>query len=198
MKTSIILTVISLFTTLFVQSQEQEYSFKEAYEISTPAKLNISSNNSNIKVMSHNKENIEVHFVVRKNGELLSVDKQLLSEITKEQSKLNIQSSSNELKIGIENVVKQGYIESSNAIVIDFLVYVPEQTSCSLTSSDGDIVLNGLNSNQKCITSDGNIELFNLKGDVTAKTSDGDIIIENVIGKVDSQTMDGQVIKAKE
>ncbi|TVZ26018.1 hypothetical protein JM83_0963 [Gillisia sp. Hel_I_86] len=197
MKISIMLILFSLLTNLSVQSQEFEYSFKEVYEILAPTKLNISSSNSNIKVISHDKENIEVYFVVKKDKKLLSDNKKNLTQLINEQSKLNIQSSADELKLEVTNAVKEGYINSKDAIIIDFIVYVPKQTSCDLVSSDGTITLKGLNSNQKCVTNDGNIELININGDVIAKTSDGDIIIENVIGNVDSQTMDGQVIKTK-
>lgn len=191
------LILFCFLTNLSVESQELEYSFKEVYEISTPSKLNISSSNSNLKVLSHDKENIEVYFVVKKDKKLLLVSKDKLNQIINEQSRLNIQSSANELKIEVTNIVKDGYINSDDAIIIDFIVYVPNQTSCDLLSSDGNISLAGLNSNQKCVTSDGNIHLSNLNGDIIAKTSDGDIIIENLIGNVDSQTMDGQVIKTK-
>jgi len=197
MKISTVLILFFFLTSLSVKSQELKYSFKEVYKISTPSKLNISSSNSNIKVISHDKKNIEVYFVVKKDEKLLSINKEKLVQIINEQSKLNIQSSANELKLEVTNIVKDGYIKSKDAIIIDFIVYVPNQTSCDLVSSDGNISLKGLNSNQKCVTSDGNIELSNLNGDILAKTSDGDIIIENVIGNVDSQTMDGQVIKVK-
>ena len=102
------------------------------------------------------------------------------------------------MNIEVSNINKAGYIKSKDAVIIDFIVYVPIQTSCDLVSSDGNISLNGLNSKQKCITSDGNIKLSNLNGNVIAKTSDGDIIIENVTGNVDGQTMDGQIIKTEE
>lgn len=197
MKTIKMLMLIYFLASFSVQSQELEYSFNEVYEILEPSKLNISSSNSNIEVKAHDKKNIEVHFVVKKDGKLLSVNKEQLTQIIKEQSKLSIQSSTNELTLKITNAIKDGHIQSKDAIILDFIVYVPNQTNCDLVSSDGNISLKGLKSNQKCITSDGNIELTNLTGDVIAKTSDGDIIIKDVVGNVDSQTMDGQVIKSK-
>lgn len=197
MKISIILIVFCFLTNISAQSQEIEYSFKEVYQVSTPTKLNISSSNSNIKVISHDNQNIEVHFILRKDGKLLLVNKEELTHLINEQSKLNIQSLPNELKLEISNVVKEGYIKSEDAITIDFIVYVPNRTSCYIVSTDGNISLKGLNSNQKCVTIDGNIELSNLNGDIIAKTTDGNIIIDNVIGEVDSQTMEGKVIKTK-
>lgn len=195
MKNSIALILTLFINISFAHSQESIYSFKEVFEISIPAKLSMSSGNSNMKVISHEKENIEVYFIISKNQELLRINKEELSEIMKDQLSLSVIQTSNELKLAIESKVKDGYIESSQAIIIDFLVYVPKQTSCNLLSSDGDIYLEGLIANQQCKTSDGDINLFNLEGDIIAKTSDGDIIIENVKGTIDSQSMDGKVIK---
>lgn len=102
------LIVFCFLTNFSVQSQALEYSFKEVYDVSTPTKLNISSSNSDIKVISHDKENIEVYFVVKKDKKLLSVNKEGLNQLINEQSKLNIQSSEKELNIAITNIVKGG------------------------------------------------------------------------------------------
>ncbi len=197
MKISTVLILFFFLTSLSVKSQELEYSFKENYDISTPTRLKISSSNSNITILSHNNNTIEIQYSVKKNGKLLLVNKSRLKEIIKNQSNLNVSNTENGLNLEVTNIVKDGYIKSEEAIIIDFRVYVPNQTSCELVSSDGNISLNGLNSNQKCITSDGNIELSNLNGNVIAKTSDGDIIINNVTGKVDSETQDGEIIKVE-
>jgi hypothetical protein len=191
-------TLIILFTFLIasvVQSQELEYSFKENFDVSPPTNLKISSSNSNIEVLSHNINTIEIQYLVKKNGKLLLINKDTFNEIIKNQSNLNVHNSENGLDIEVTNTAKKGYIKSEDAVIIDFKVFVPKDTNCELISSDGNITLNGLNSNQKCITSDGNIKLSDLDGDVIAKTSDGDIIISNVIGKVDSETNDGEIIK---
>ena len=81
-----------------------------------PTKLNISSSNSNIKVISHDKENIEVYFVVKKDKKLLSDNKKNLTQLINEQSKLNIQSSADELKLEVTNAVKEGYIQKMQSL----------------------------------------------------------------------------------
>jgi len=197
MKISIMLVIFSFLTSLSTKAQELDYSFNESYEISIPTTLNISSSNSDINILTHNKNTIEVYYVVKKNEELLKVNKETLTQIIKNQSKLDIQNSTNALTIEVTNIPKKSYTKSKDVIIIDFTVYVPNQTSCDLVSSDGDISLTGLSSNQKCVTNDGNIKLSDLKGNIVAKTSDGDIIIKNVIGDVESRTMDGAVIKTE-
>jgi hypothetical protein len=178
-----------------IQSQKLAYSFTEKYDIDNPTSLKISSSNSNITIFSHSSNTIEILYLVKKNEKLLSVNKSTLKDLIKTQSNLNIIHTANEMKIEVTNIIQNDYIKLEDTIIIDFVLYVPKQTSCELESSDGSISLNGLDSNQKCITSDGNIELSNLNGDVIAKTSDGDIIINNVTGKVDSKTNDGKIIK---
>ena len=198
MKTLSLFILFSFLTTFCVRSQELAYSFSESYDVTQPTSLKISSSNSNIAVFSHNRNSIEIQYSVKKNGKLLSVNKSTLRAIIKNQSNLIVNNTQDRLNIEVSNINKAGYIKSKDAVIIDFIVYVPIQTSCDLVSSDGNISLNGLNSKQKCITSDGNIKLSNLNGNVIAKTSDGDIIIENVTGNVDGQTMDGQIIKTEE
>ncbi len=197
MKTSILLSVFVLLLAFNIQSQELQYSFSENYDIILPKNLIISSSNSNINVFSHDSNTIEVQYSVKKNKKLLSVNKSTLKELIQSQSVLNINNTDNELKIEITNIDKEGYTKPEDAVIIDFRIYVPKQTSCKLISSDGNISLSGLNSNQKCITSDGDIKLSDLKGDIIAKTSDGDIIINNVTGKIDSVTNDGEIIKLR-
>jgi len=197
MKISTLLIPFTLLTTFAVQSQESEYSFKENYNVSTPTSLKISSSNSNISVLSHNSNTIKIQYSVKKDGKLLSVNKSTLKEIIKDQSNINVINTKNGLSVEVKNSINEGYINSEDAIIIDFKVYVPNQTSCELVSSDGNISLKGLNSSQKCITSDGNIKLSDLNGNVIAKTSDGDITIQNVTGKVDSHTNDGKIIKTE-
>lgn len=197
MKTSILLSLFTFLLAFNVQSQELPYSFSESYDVVKPKSLKISSSNSNIAVLSHNKNAIEIQYSVKKDGKLLSVNKSTLKELIQFQSILDIENTDNELKIEITNTDKKGYTKSEEAIIIDFKVYVPKQTSCELISFDGNISLSDLNSNQSCITSDGDIKLSSLKGDIIAKTSDGDITINNVIGKIDSVTNDGKIIKSR-
>lgn len=197
MKTLSLFILFTFLTFNSVFSQETEYSFSESYDVTEPTNLKISSNNSNISIISHESSIMEIHYIVKKNGKTLSVDKPTLIDLIKEQSNLNLSYTNGQMKIGVTKITQNGYIKSEDALIIDFVVYVPKQTSCELESSDGYISLRGLNSNQKCITSDGDIKLIDLKGDVVAKTSDGDIFIQNVVGKVDSYTNDGQIIKSR-
>ena len=76
MKIPTVLILFLFLASLSVKSQELEYSFKESYEISTPTKLNISSSDSDIKVLTHKKNTIDVYYIVRKNDELLKVNKE--------------------------------------------------------------------------------------------------------------------------
>ncbi|WP_422107628.1 hypothetical protein [Winogradskyella sp.] len=192
MKISSILILLVILNSLSIHSQEFDYSFKEAFKTSEPVKLNIASSDSNIEVVSHDKNVVEVYFVVKKGKKLLDINKSQLYDAIKGQSQLNIENSTSQLNIELKNIAK-GYLNHKNAILIDFIVRVPKQTSAHLQSSDGSILLQGLIANQSCFTSDGGIELIDLNGDITAKTSDGPIIATNIIGDLTAITSDGNI-----
>lgn len=192
MKISSILMLFVMFNSLSIYAQEFDYSFKEEYKTSAPVKLSIASSDSDIEVISHDKNVIEVYFIVKKGRKILDIDKSQLQEELKEQSILEIQNTENELRIKVTSTIKS-YIKFKDAINIDFVVYTPNQTSSDLISSDGDILLKGLKSNQNCITSDGDIILKGLFGDIKAKTSDGNIELNDSTGNVTAKASDGDI-----
>ncbi len=194
MKNSVLLFTFILLLSFSAQSQDFDYSFKESYEVKAPANLTVSSDNSHIDVIAHKGNNIEVFYTVKKGNNVLKLNREEVEREIKEQWKLDIENTSRGLKIAVINTIKEGYVNSEDAFIIDFKVYVPELTSSQLHSSDGDILLQGLALDQKCITSDGDIKLIDLTGRIYAETSDGDILLENVTGIVDSHTWDGSVI----
>lgn len=181
--------------TVSVKSQEFDFSFKETFDLAVPANLIISADNSNIEVVAHEKNSIEVFYIVQHGTDILKSTKEEIADQVGNQWKFDIQKTKNELEIHVLSTVIQGYINSEDAINVHFRVFVPEQTSTTLRSSDGNILLKGLALEQYCVTSDGDIKLVDLNGKVFAKTSDGDVILDNVTGKVDSHTTDGRVIK---
>lgn len=198
MKKTVLLIVTVILATLSVKSQESDYSFKEVYEITEPANLVIESDNSNIEVIAHYGNNIEVFYTVQKGNNLLKMRKEEIEDEVSNQWKFKIESSKNSLEIAVLSTVLTGYINSEDAIDVHFKVYVPKQTSTQLRSSDGDILLKGLTLNQNCMSSDGDIKLVDLSGEIFAKTFDGDIIVDNVTGLLDSHTSDGRVINLSE
>ncbi|MET2985357.1 DUF4097 family beta strand repeat-containing protein [Aureibaculum conchae] len=194
MKKTILLLIFALSFYFSVQSQNLDYSFKETFKVEKPLNLTISSNNSDIEVIANEGYDVIVFYTVTKLDEVLKVTKKELEVMTKGQWKLDILDTSKSLEIKVVSTVKNGFTRPEDKIDVHFKVYVPRETSTELTSNDGNIKVQGLALDQKCISSDGNIHLTDLNGKVYAQTSDGNIILNNVTGIVESITHDGRVI----
>lgn len=184
-----------LFITVAVLSvnvsyaQEFDYSFKETYEVSTPAQLDLSSFDGDLDIISSAGNKIEVYYIVKKKGRLLKIDRQELEE------ELIVESSStkNGVKISVKNRNQHGFNNFDLTPNVHFKVYVPQETACRLATSDGNISMAKLISDQQCKTSDGSIDVSEISGDVLAKTSDGDIHVRQIKGVVDAGTSDGNI-----
>ncbi|WP_276373210.1 DUF4097 family beta strand repeat-containing protein [Chryseolinea sp. H1M3-3] len=188
MKTSL-LYIFSLLAFIPLHAQEFDYSFKESYDVSTPAQLDLTSFDGNLDVFSSDGNKIEVYYIAKKGGRLLKIDRQ---ELEKE---LIVESDhdKNSLKISIRDKKRYQAINFELSINVHFKVFVPKETACRLTTSDGSISIAKLNSNQHCKTSDGSIEITEISGNVIGKTSDGDVHVKQVKGMVDVGTSDGSI-----
>lgn len=169
--------------------QEPESSFKETYNVSLPAQLSISSSDGNIEVKQSGGRDIEVFYIVRRNGKLLNIDRKALEE----ELKLEVVHDANTLKITVKYPDDHFHGFSMNRMEVSFEIHTPKETACDLATSDGNISLDGLAGDQHVRTSDGNISITNVNGDVTGKTSDGDIRADKVSGSVKVATSDGNI-----
>lgn len=196
MKKTIYLLISVLMLSLPALSQESSYSFKDTFEVKEPFKLAIESNNSDIEVIAHDSNEVIVFYTVNKKllDEDLDVTKEELADLTNGYWRLDVQNSSNNLKIEVVNTRKDSFTKPENQIDVHFKVYTPKKTSIELISNDGDIKIQGLVLDQKCITNDGDIHLTDLQGKVYANTIDGDIFLTNVIGDLETVVDDGTVI----
>jgi DUF4097 and DUF4098 domain-containing protein YvlB len=171
------------------QAQEFDYSFKESYEVSTPVQLDLSSFDGNLDVIPTEGNKIQVFYIVKKGGKLLKIDRKELEE------ELIVESehSKNSLMISVRNKKQYQPFNFEFSIGVHFKVYVPKETACNLTTSDGNITMERLTSDQQCKTSDGSIRITEISGNVNAKTSDGDIHLKQIKGLVDVRTSDGNI-----
>ncbi len=189
MKTLTLLLMCCVFSVSLGWSQTPEYSFKENYDLSGPAQLKISSADGNIDVVAGNGKTAEVLYIVRKHNKLLKIDrKELEKELT-----VTVVHTGNSLEIAIK-YPKEFSFNSKDRMRVDFVISVPKETSCDLHTSDGNIVLAGLTSNQQCKTSDGNLNITAVMGNVIGKTSDGNIEAREITGTVDVRTSDGNIV----
>lgn len=171
------------------QAQEFDYSFKETYEISTPAKLDLSSFDGDLDIIPSDGNKILVYYIAKKGGRLLKINR---SELEKDII-IEVGQTKNELRISARNRHENRGFSFESSLGVAFKVYVPKETSCHLKTSDGSISLEKLNGDQSCKTSDGSISISTISGEVHAKTSDGDVNVKQIKGFVDVGTSDGTI-----
>lgn len=182
-----LLLAISLVTV--ANAQDEKYSFKETYNVSAPASLNISSSDGNIQVVSSSSKSMEVHYIAKRNNQVLDITRQALEE----EVTLEVTHDRNNLKIAVKYPNEDWSVFGKDRIQVDFRVMVPRETACTLHTSDGNISATGLSGNQQYKTSDGNIRMKDISGNLTAKTSDGDIGADKIKGSLDVGTSDGNI-----
>jgi hypothetical protein len=68
MKTLLAIITLTLFTTVLSKGQDLQYSFKEAYDIATPAQVSISYSDGNIEAVSSEGKKTEIFYIVKKNN----------------------------------------------------------------------------------------------------------------------------------
>lgn len=176
-----------------LNAQKSNYSYSETFETSGQSQLKAMLSDGDISVESHDKNIIEVQFIVTKRGKIIKGSKEeVLSKIEKEVEIL-VKEGTNSLSVLIKDLEQRGFNNFNNSYHIDIRFYVPRETSCDITYSDGDLAINDLTPNQKCVTSDGDIAINNVKGNLDLITSDGDIVVKNIDGDVRAITSDGDI-----
>ena len=181
--------VASLLVVGNINAQDTDYSFKEKYRMSLPAQLNVSSSDGNIKIVPSTDDQIEVFYIVKRNNNLLKINR---AELEKELT-LTVEHNGNTLAIAVK--YREGYFKNNwnNQMSVNFEIHAPNQTATDLHTSDGHITVSGLTGEQRYKTSDGNIRISAITGNVTGRTSDGHFEMENIKGSVDIATSDGNI-----
>ncbi len=192
MKTITLFLPCFLLALAFATAQERDYSFKEKYTVASPVKLEISSYDGNIEVLPSDGNEIQVFYIAKKNGRLLKISRE---ELEKEVI-LNVTPGKNSLTIQVKSRFEnQNWsLKSMERVYVSFKILTPKQTACTLHTSDGNIAINGLTSDQRLKTSDGNIEVTNINGSVAGNTSDGNVRIKDIKGTVETGTSDGNIL----
>jgi hypothetical protein len=189
MKTTSLIAGLCLLFSLFTFAQKNDYSFKESYDVSTPVSLKVSLSDGFIKVYPSESTKTEVYFIVEKGNNFQKINREELEQYVE----LNIIQTNNNLDISIKHRNNNRWKGWENRYSVSCEIYTPVETSCDLRSSDGDIVVKGLNANQKCRTSDGDIYASKITGQLICTTSDGDVEVYNVQGITTIETSDGDI-----
>ena len=186
MRSVVLISVLFFLVNTLGLAQDNKFTFEEQYDISSPAKLNISSSDGDIEVHPSDEGIIKVFYIVHKGGHFVNISKEELEEYVI----IEVKHSDDMLDISVRNRNNYNW---RNQYDVSFEIYTPVLTSCNLKSSDGDIMLSGLNADQKCKTSDGDIRVKKINGRVDLYTSDGDINAYVINGDMDMKTSDGDI-----
>lgn len=188
-KTIYLFGLIGLLFATSINAQDRDFTFQEKYDMHNNPSLKIRTNDGFIDVYPSNSNTIQVNYIVKKRGHLISMDRDELER----HLDLNVIHNAGNLEIEIRRN-KNGYWRNwKDNYTVSFEIMVPKKTSCDLKTSDGNIYLKGVEGKQICKTSDGKIELSYIKGDVKGTTSDGNIFANEVFGFTDLKTSDGDV-----
>ena len=183
-------SIFSLLTAAVAFTQvPEEFTFKKNYGVKAPANMSISTNDGFVKAFARNSDEIQVYFIVKRNGKVQDMD---MSEL-EEHMDVEISSSSSSLDISIKSRQRDWMRDWRERYYVSMYILAPEQTECNLRTSDGDIEMAGFYGAQNLRTSDGNIEAENIKGELYAKTSDGNIEALRIGGDIDLSTSDGDI-----
>lgn len=182
-----ILLAISLFLTVIGKAQDQDFSFKENYELNEPANISVTTNDGNIKVSPSSNNQLQALFIVKKDGRVMDISRSDLEEYFT----LTIVRTSDNLDITVKP--KKSYSTWRNRMSVSVTLFTPKQTSCDLRSSDGNINISDLMGKQEMKTSDGNITSRGVKGNMIARTSDGNIDVSDTKGNIELITSDGNL-----
>jgi len=188
-KTLAFLLIAYLSHSFLIAQTPDDFSFKQSFKVSTPADMNISTNDGFIKVFASSSKVIEVYFIVKKNDRVVDIDMEELEKYVT----LDIDSRSDALEISIKQKESNWIKNWKDRHNVSLQILAPVKTTCNLKTSDGDIEMIGLQGKQNCKTSDGDILIEDIQGNLQAKTSDGDIEISGIDGTLDASTSDGDI-----
>lgn len=81
----------------------------------------------------------------------------------------------------------------SDQMTFSYKIYLPRAMSAELSTSAGNVTVNGLQGKQTIKSNAGNIKVQEVRGGIEAFTSGGNIIISNSDGKIYGQTNGGNI-----
>lgn len=173
-----------LAITLSAGAQDFSYSSKKTYEVDKRGRLEFTSNDSDIKILAHDKNTVDVYYVIKQDGHLLTDSITPVEKLVTPDWNLLVSHSKKKLTIQLDKTTT-----SSNSLSVSLIMYVPKQIQTKIMLEKGNISLNGLKAIQYCLTNEGDIVVTDTTGKVIAVTYKGDVILDKVTGIVDSHNM---------
>jgi len=161
----------------------EKFSFIQEYESPDNIQLSLGTVGGNIEVKGYEGKRVKVAFVVTKNnGEVIQMT---LDELQK-YAKFVIVKEGSELSIQVKEILRRN-------MSVGFIVQTPLHTACNISTSGGNLSIEGLAGNQEMQTSGGNIDIQDITGNLNAHTSGGNIYMEKLTGLTNVSTSGGNI-----
>ena len=161
----------------------EKFSFIQEYESPDNIQLSLGTVGGNIEVKGYEGKRVKVAFVVTKNnGEVIQMT---LDELQK-YAKFVIVKEGSELSIQVKEILRRN-------MSVGFIVQTPLHTACNISTSGGNLSIEGLAGNQEMQTSGGNIDIQEITGNLNAHTSGGNIYMEKLTGLTKVSTSGGNI-----
>lgn len=181
--------LFSALLSIFQAQAQNDYSFRQLYEIHTPASISISTSDGYIRAVKGNPGQVEVYYAVYKDNKLQDISLEELQE----HLDIDIATSANNLSIAVRQPKKSMLLSWRNQYRVSFMIMAPPALTSELKTSDGNITVSGFTGRQQCRTSDGNIKITDVSNDISAHTSDGNIKVSDIGGAAELITSDGDI-----
>ncbi len=146
--------------------------------------------NITVTAVNTSEARLEV-YVQPNNSRTNTITKEEMQKRLDEDYDLTISVSNNKLVATAKS--KHDNLDWRKALNISFKAYVPQNVSTSLSTSGGNISLNGISGDQDFKTSGGNLKLDNLSGKLKGRTSGGNVVLTNSKDEIDLTTSGGNV-----
>ena len=175
------------------QSQEKKQPFfTKSLTGETVKDIKAATTGGNISVTgtSQTESRVEV-YVSPNNGKANSLTKEEIQKRLDEEYELSVSVVNNKLSVIAKP--KNKNMNWKRALNISFYVFVTKDVSSDLTTSGGNIKLQGVSGTHHFTTSGGNLHVDNATGKIAGKTSGGNIHLSNSKDDIELTTSGGNI-----
>jgi hypothetical protein len=185
---NILVLGIAVLTSLSVWSQEAEPFMVKSF--TNVKKVKASTAGGNITVEGADVNSVKVRVYIRASDYNTKLSDSEIRERLEKDYTLKLDADGDVLVLQAKN---RNNVNWKKGLSISFAVSVPRATANDLTTSGGNIVLNGVEGAQDFTTSGGNLVVQKVKGKINGRTSGGNITAEGLSEDIDLVTSGGNV-----
>lgn len=161
--------------------QRHQEDFKFSYDLKPGGRVSLDGFNGGVEIFGWSQDKIEI------NGTKYSSDRAKLAEI-----KIDIAHTADSVQIRAVRPERPHRWRGNMGV--KFVLHVPRKTLLeSIASSNGPILIEGLEGDARLRTSNGPVKLISFRGDASVKTSNGPVEVKDFSGALVAETSNGPV-----